>query len=62
MPFVRGLQKRSQVSIKGRLFESSIGFRGGSTKGVICLRTLEKESSLDLGKVVRGLHSVMYFV
>ena len=28
--FVRGLQRRSQVSIKGRLFEGFIGLRGGS--------------------------------
>ena len=28
--FVRGLQRRSRASIKGRLFEGSIGLRGGS--------------------------------
>ena len=28
--FVRGFQRRSWVSIKGRLFVGSIGFRGGS--------------------------------
>jgi len=35
--FVRGLQRRSQASIKGRLFESSIGgLKGGSI--VLCSR------------------------
>ena len=28
--FVRGLQRKSRASIKGRLFEGSIGLRGGS--------------------------------
>ena len=28
--FVRGLQRRSRASIKGRLFKGSIGLRGGS--------------------------------
>ena len=28
--FVRGLQRRSRASIKGRLFEGSIDLRGGS--------------------------------
>ena len=42
--FVRGLQRRSQALIKGRLFEGFIGLRGDSmvylfeTNGVFCSR------------------------
>ena len=53
--FVRGLQRRGRASIKGRLFDGSMGLREGSvvyfvrggTKGVLCSRTLGKASSLD---------------
>ena len=45
--FVRGLQRKSQASIKGRMFEGSIDLRGGSMLYFVWEKTLEKESSLN---------------